>query len=81
MASNSDISTRITSGSNLSIRRAPTRSRACLIQYSGETLGRRYLLDAPEISMGRSSVNGIVIHDHIYRMATIDAGTQLYNKK
>lgn len=149
MASSPDISTRITRGTKLQVRRTPTRSRACLIQYSGDTLGRRYLLDAPEITVGRSSVNGIVIqddsvsrqharlvsrdhtvavedlgssngtfiheepvlsrtmlkdgdilrlgnillkffahdnvenvfHDNIYRLATIDAGTELFNKK
>jgi two-component system, cell cycle response regulator len=63
MASSLDISTRITRGTKLQVRRTPTRSRACLIQYSGAMLGRRYLLDAPEITVGRSSVNGIVIHD------------------
>jgi diguanylate cyclase (GGDEF)-like protein len=149
MASNLDISTRITAGSKLSTRRMPMRSRACLVQYSGDTLGRRYLLDAPEITVGRLPTNGIVIqddsvsrehakiiardntvaiedlgssngtfiqdtpvtslatlkdgdilrvgnillkyfahdniekvfHDNLYRMATIDAGTQLFNKK
>jgi FHA domain len=141
MADNLDISTRITNNrGKLSVRRKSARSRACLVQYSGDTLGRRYLLDAPEITIGRSSVNGIVIHDdsvsrehakiisrsnvvavedlgssngtfiqdepvlsrtslkdsdmlrvgnillkffvhdNIYRMATIDAGTQLFNK-
>ena len=149
MASSLDISTRITRGTKLNVRRAPARSRACLVQYSGDALGRRYLLDAPEITVGRSSVNSVVIHDdsvsrqhakiisranvvaiedmgssngtfiheepvlsrttlndgdilrlgnilfkffahdnienvfhdNIYRMATIDAGTELFNKK
>ena len=149
MASNADISTRITNGSKLTVTRAPARSRACLIQYSGETLGRRFLLDAPEIIIGRVPSAGILLaddsvsrehakvisggntvavedlgssngtfiydqrvasrttlqngdmlrlgsvllkffaqdniesafHDKIYRMATIDAGTQLFNKK
>lgn len=63
MASNLDISTRITRGTKLNVRRAPARSRACLVQYSGDALGRRYMLDAPEITVGRSSVNTIVIHD------------------
>ena len=150
MPSNLDLSTRITNnGKGLLVRGTPSRGRACLIQYSGDALGRRYLLDAPEITVGRSSVNGIVIHDdsvsrehakilskdgavivsdlgssngtfiqdapvraptamqngdilrlgnilfkffahdnvenvfhdNIYRMATIDAGTQLFNKK
>lgn len=149
MASGADISTRITLGTRLQVRRTPTRNRACLIQYSGDSLGRRYLLDVPELTVGRSSVNGIVIqddsvsrqhariitrdntvaiedlgssngtfvqeepvltrtalkdgdilrlgnillkffahdnvenvfHDNIYRLATIDAGTELFNKK
>lgn len=149
MASRTDITTRITNGTHLTIKRAPVRNRACLIQYSGDTLGRRFMLDAPEIIIGRAPDAGIVIaddsvsrehakiisagkvvaiedigssngtfihddrvqsrtalhdgdivrlgsillkffahdniekvfHDKIYRMATIDAGTQLFNKK
>jgi diguanylate cyclase (GGDEF)-like protein len=149
MASGLDISTRITRGSKLARRHPPARSRACLIQYSGDSLGRRYLLDAPEITIGRAPGNGIVLyddsvsraharvtaqgdavaledlgssngtfihdepvlsrtvlkdgdvlrlgnillkyfahgnienafHDNIYRMATVDAGTQAYNKQ
>ncbi len=129
--------------------RAPMRGRACLIQYNGEALGRRFLLDAPEITLGRrpeadvfvsdesvsleharfftngdrveiedlGSHNGTFIHhqkvsartlltdgailrlgailfkffakdniesafhDKIYQLATVDAGTQLFNKK
>ena len=143
------IQTRITGGAKPTDQRAPTRSRACLIQYSGDALGRRFLLDAPEITIGRAPTSGIVIpddsvsrehakilssddatavedlgssngtfingtrvqsrttmrdgdilkagsillkffandniesafHDKIYRMATVDAGTQLFNKK
>ncbi len=63
MASRSNISTRKTSGSKLATRRAAGGSRACLIQYSGATLGRRHVLDAPVITVGRSSHNAIVIHD------------------
>ncbi|MEQ1774651.1 MAG: GGDEF domain-containing protein [Burkholderiales bacterium] len=149
MASNMDISTRITNGAKFIVTRAPARNRACLIQYSGETLGRRFVLDTPEIIIGRVRAAGIFIpddsvsrehakiisigsavevedlgssngtfiqdqrvqsrtalrdgdllrlgsiqlkffahdniesafHDKIYRMATIDAGTQLFNKK
>lgn len=126
------------------------RRRACLVQYSGPNLGKRYILDAPEVVIGRSpdvalvindpsvsrhhakcvqnsegeygiedlgSSNGTFIndakiasrtnmkdgdivrtgtillkyfahdnidnifHDKIYRMATIDGGTQIFNKK
>jgi diguanylate cyclase (GGDEF)-like protein len=149
MASNADITTRKTNGTNLTIRRTPVRHRACLIQYNGDTLGRRFLLDVPEIIIGRMPTAGISIpddsvsreharvistgdsvavedlgssngtfihnqrvearhtlrdgdilrlgsillkffahdnvesafHDKIYRMATIDAGTQIFNKK
>ncbi len=150
MASNpKNITTRITDGAHMTQKLAPARSRACLIQYSGEALGKRFLLDAPEICVGRTPSNGIVVpddsvsreharifssgdaveiedlgssngtfiydervrsrvelrdgdmlrlgtvlfkffardnlefvfHDKIYRMATIDAGTQLFNKK
>lgn len=131
------------------VRRKDARSRACLIQYNGTKLGHRYLLDAPEITIGRLVANGFVVdddsvsrthakiissansvsvedlhscngtfiqnkpvktrttladgdilrignillkffandnienvfHDKIYRLATIDAGTNLFNKK
>ncbi len=63
MASRPNISTRKTSGSKLEIRRAPGRSRACLIQYNGAKLGRRYVLDEAVIAVGRASENAIVIHD------------------
>jgi len=149
MASKADITTRLPDGEHLKVKRGPMRSRACLIQYSGEALGRRFLLDAPEIIIGRAPTCGIAIqdnsvsrihakilsggnlvgvedlgskngtfihdnrvqsrtilqdgdilrlgtillkffahdniervfHDKIYRMATIDAGTQIFNKK
>ena len=150
MTINQDPSTRKTDGSAPTpITRAPTSGRACLIQYSGDTLGRRFLLDAPEIVVGRASESGIYVsdssvsrehariiadgntvfledigssngtyihdqrikartplndgdmlrfgailfkffaqdniesafHDKIYRLATVDVGTQLYNKK
>ena len=143
-----DVTTRVTTGRNRAIKRPSTRQRACLIQYNGDALGRRYFFDTPEITVGRSPHNGIVIldvsvsrehakchvttniveiedlgsrngtfindqrvetratlrdgdivrvgsilfkffaydnvenvfHDKIYRMATIDAGTQIFNK-
>jgi len=57
--------TRITipRSTKLQVRSTAALSSACLIQYSGDTLGRRYLLDVPEITIGRSYVNGIMIHD------------------
>ncbi len=125
------------------------RKQACLVQYSGNALGKRYVLEGDEVSIGRSpnadiyigessvsrtharftlvgdrveiedlgSANGTyindekidsgtllkdgdilrlgtillkffdsenldgIIQDKIYRMATIDAGTQIFNKQ
>ena len=133
----------------MSILQKPARRAACLVQYSGSNLGKRYSLDSDSITVGRSpkadicldepsvsrshskfiingglisiedlgSSNGTyvndkklktvlqlndqdiirlgnilfkffanenidgIVHDKIYRMATIDAGTELYNKK
>lgn len=127
----------------------PKNKKSCFVQYSGQGLGRRYVLDRPEMTIGRSPENEIVIneqsvsrqhvrlvqmgesveifdmkttngtyindkqvssgvtlqdgdvlrlgtillkfyahnnidsifHDRIYRMATIDAGTQIFNRK
>lgn len=143
-----DVTTRVTTGDLRTFRRPPSRKRACLIQYNGDALGRRYFFDTSEVTLGRSPSNGIVIldvsvsrehakcfvaentvtiedlhsrngsfindqrveartalhdgdivrlgsvlfkffahdnvenvfHDKIYRMATIDAGTQIFNK-
>ncbi len=143
-----DLPTRITLGAQLPVRRTSSRNRACLIQYNGARLGQRYLLDMPEITIGRQAANDFTIdddsvsrtharitssgstvtiedlrssngtfvqnkpvksratiadgdilrvgnillkffandnienvfHDKIYRMATIDAGTKLFNK-
>jgi diguanylate cyclase (GGDEF)-like protein len=149
MAADSNLTTRISTGAKVTTPRALTRQCACLIQYSGEALGRRYLLDAPLITIGRAPTNRIgipddsvsrehakciaadetieiedlrssngtfinekrvrsrmilrdgdiirlgnvllkffaqnnienVFHDKIYVLATIDAGTQVFNKK
>ena len=60
----SDIATRITDGApKVTVARAPTPVRACLIQYSGASLGRRYQLDAPEILVGRAQECGIMLAD------------------
>lgn len=59
----SDITTRVATGLNRTFKREPTRTRPCLIQYSGDALGRRYFLDEPEIAIGRAPTNGIVIAD------------------
>jgi two-component system cell cycle response regulator len=149
MAGKPEPNTRLTTGPAKPVRSAQIRGRACLIQYSGGALGRRYYLDAPGTTIGRSTVAGIMIaddsvsrehvrctvsvdtvevedmgssngtfvndarvetrtplsdgdllrlgsvhfkffahnsienvfHDEIYRRATIDAGTQLFNKR
>ncbi len=145
----SDDKTIITDAVNLTILQPPKRRRACLVQYNGASLGKRYILEGQEIVIGRApkadicipedtlskvhakclqagdkvhledlnSTNGTflndqrvtarvglcdgdiirlgsilfkffahdnienVFHDKIYRMATIDAGTQIFNKK
>ncbi len=59
----SDITTRVATGLNRTFTREPARTRPCLIQYSGDALGRRYFLDDPEIAIGRAPTNGIVIAD------------------
>jgi len=150
MSSNSDDKTIITDSANLTMVQAMSpKKRACLVQYSGSSLGRRYILESQEVTIGRAPTTGIVIpessvsrehakcvtnanrveivdlnssngtfvndtrvsaptalrdgdiirlgsillkffahdnidnvfHDKIYRMATIDAGTQIFNKK
>jgi diguanylate cyclase (GGDEF)-like protein len=58
-----DITTRVATGLNRTFTREPTRTRPCLIQYSGDALGRRYFLDETEVSIGRAPTNGIVIAD------------------
>jgi len=149
MSFKSDITTRVTTGKNRAFKRPPTRKRACLIQYNGDALGRRYFFETAEITIGRAPTSNIVItdvsvsrehakciavgdeieiedqhsrngtfindhrlhartplrdgdivrlgsillkyfahdnienvfHDKIYRMATIDAGTQVFNRE
>lgn len=144
-----DDKTIIADPGNLTVFNPGNRSRACLVQYSGAKLGRRYQLDESEVIIGRSpsaticiaeqsvsrqqavlrqvgqdfeiedlgSSNGTfvndqrittkvklrdsdlvrlgtivlkyfahdnidgMIQDKIYRMATIDAGTQIFNKQ
>ena len=63
MSSNSNLTTRVTNGAKMTVRRTPTRQCACLIQYSGDALGRRYFLDAPLITIGRAPTNRIGIPD------------------
>lgn len=145
----SDDKTIIAETPNLTILQGPKRKNACLVQYSGAKLGKRYPLTEQQNVVGRSptaqviineasvsrqharfmlvgddvkvedmgSSNGTfvndvraegqvalkdadivrlgtvllkffahdnvdsVMHDKIYRMATIDAGTQIFNKQ
>lgn len=146
----SDDETIIANPGEMSILQQPAQRRnACLVQYSGSQLGKRFPLDSDAMTVGRSpqtdicidepsvsrrhskitlqgenvsvedlgSSNGTfindkkiesatelndqdmvrlgtilfkffanenidgIIHDKIYRMATIDAGTQIFNKK
>jgi two-component system cell cycle response regulator len=145
----SDDKTIIAENPNLTILQSPKRKNACLVQYSGAKLGKRYPLTDVSSVVGRSptvqiivneasvsrqharfvtqadsvlvedlgSSNGTfvndartdglvkladgdivrlgtvllkffahdnvdsVMHDKIYRMATIDAGTQIFNKQ
>lgn len=145
----SDDKTIIADGANLSLFNTPKRLAACLVQYNGTDLGKRYQINKPEVVIGRSPEADIVIneqsvsrqhakcsiegeqlaiedlnssngtyvgdaktdakvvlrdgdiirlgtvllkyfsennienlvHDKIYRMATIDAGTGIFNKK
>jgi diguanylate cyclase (GGDEF)-like protein len=39
------------------------RQKACLVQYSGTDLGKRYNLDQPELTIGRNTGNPIVVHE------------------
>lgn len=145
----SDDKTIIAESPNLTILQSPKRKNACLVQYSGAKLGKRYPLTEISNIVGRSptvhiiineasvsrqharfiligdqvavedmgSSNGTyvndvraqgqvtlkdsdivrlgtvllkffahdnvdsIMHDKIYRMATIDAGTQIFNKQ
>lgn len=145
----SDDKTIIADSLGLTVFNAPKAKRACLVQYSGVPLGKRYVLETEKLVAGRSPDNSIVLndqsvsrqhakfsltgdrvevedlgttngtyvndrkiaqktplgdgdiirlgnillkfyahnnidnvfHDKIYRAATIDAGTQIFNKK
>ena len=149
MANADDLSTRAHTGPDMPEPCMQARGRACLVQYSGGSLGRRYYLDPPSSTLGRStsatimllhesvsrqharctvmadqvsvedlgSANGTYVneerirepatlkdgdllrlgplhfkffsrnsieslfHDELYRQATMDAGTQIFNKR
>ena len=57
----SEDKTIIADGSQLSLLNAPKRVMACLVQYSGDDLGKRYQLDKSTIVIGRSTEADIVI--------------------
>lgn len=64
MVAKEDYSTRVTiNEAKVKVARAPIRNRASLIQYSGETLGRRFLLEAPETIIGRAPDAAIFLPD------------------
>lgn len=42
---------------------SPKRMRACLVQYNGDSLGKRFPLDLSKMILGRSPRASIVIHD------------------
>jgi diguanylate cyclase (GGDEF)-like protein len=58
-----DPTTRFTVNDQRSLRRPLPRRRPCLIQYTGDALGRRFLFDAIETTLGRSPGNGFVVLD------------------
>lgn len=62
MASNNDITTRITTGPRSTVKRKPRKS-ACLIQFSGDALGRRYYIHGADMVVGRSKTSGIIVQD------------------
>jgi len=61
--STSVLPTRITRSMKGDPARVPEVQSACLIQYSGDTLGRRYVLSAPETTIGRSAAAAMVLAD------------------
>lgn len=58
-----DPTTRVTQTDQRAFRRPMARKRPCLIQYTGDALGRRFLVDDQEVTMGRAPGNGFVILD------------------
>lgn len=58
-----DPTTRVTQTDQRTFRRPMVRRRPCLIQYTGDALGRRFLFDASEVTLGRAPGNGFVVLD------------------
>ncbi len=46
-----------------SIFNPPKKSAACLVQYSGTNLGKRYILDQKEMTVGRAPTVDIVVNE------------------
>ena len=59
----SDDKTIIADSSAFSALKAPKKTTACLIQYNGTNLGKRYVLNKPEMVIGRSQEGDIVINE------------------
>lgn len=59
---------------------SPRRMRACLVQYNGQNLGKRFPLDLSKMILGRSPRASIVIHDQSVSRIHAEAyrnGTQI----
>ena len=80
MAARTEVTTRLTTGPRSAVKRSPRKS-ACLIQYSGEALGRRHYIGGAEVMAGRAKTCAIVILDISVSRAharLITDGTQVF---
>ena len=59
----SDEKTIIADAGNITVYNAPKRRRACLVQYSGAKLGKRFILDEQIMVIGRVPPANIVISE------------------
>ncbi len=59
----SDEKTIIADAGNMTVYNTPKRRRACLVQYSGAKLGKRFILDEPTMIVGRVPPANIVISE------------------
>jgi diguanylate cyclase (GGDEF)-like protein len=55
--------TRVTAADLRQIRRPMAQKRPCLIQYTGEALGRRFLFNAGKTTLGRDPKSDVVVLD------------------
>lgn len=66
MANEDKLSTRVGGEPDFAAKSA--RGRACLVQYSGGSLGRRYYLDPPGATLGRShEATVMLLHESVSR--------------